>query len=40
LYLDLGYREVTGPFVASARLPADASPPIFIEILTIWRKAL
>ncbi len=40
LYADLGYVQVTGPFVVSARLSPDATPPVFIEILTIWRKAL
>jgi GNAT superfamily N-acetyltransferase len=40
LYRDLGYREVTGPFVASARMPADATTPVFVEILTIWTKTL
>ncbi len=38
LYRTLGFEEVAGPFVASARMPADAAFPVFIEILTIWIK--
>jgi hypothetical protein len=38
LYERLGYAEVSGPFVASARMPADADAAVFIEILTVWVK--
>jgi GNAT superfamily N-acetyltransferase len=38
LYRDLGYEEVTGPFLVSARMPADAAVPVFVEILTVWTK--
>jgi GNAT superfamily N-acetyltransferase len=38
LYEAMGYEQVSGPFVASARMPADADLAVFIEILTIWIK--
>jgi GNAT superfamily N-acetyltransferase len=38
LYERLGYSQVSGPFVASARMPADADVAVFIEILAVWVK--
>jgi hypothetical protein len=38
LYERLGYAQVSGPFIASARMPADADIAVFIEVLTVWVK--
>ena len=40
LYAGLGYERESGPYIVSARMPPDARPPIFLEILAIWTKRL
>ena len=40
LYRSLGYSDHGGTFITSSALPADAGLPFFIEVLTIWTKAL
>jgi GNAT superfamily N-acetyltransferase len=40
LYADLGYERIGDPYIVSARMPPDARPSIFLEILAIWTKRL
>jgi GNAT superfamily N-acetyltransferase len=40
LYRSMGWERTTGPFIESGGPAAGDDPPIFIEILTTWRKRL